>query len=107
LDPKRQPLTGLELRGCWQARPAEADAPAPGASLRVRHRPQDTPIGEEPAVSEPVLVFVPVELLRPTVARPEQVPPAEASPEPPSLPAIGEAEESWGERTSLFGDLEA
>jgi hypothetical protein len=99
-------LTGLELRGCWQARPTEADDPAPGASLRVRHRPQEAPIGEEPEPITPALAFVPVELLRPIVARPSQVPPAEPAVGPPSASAIAEAEESWGERTSLFGDLE-
>jgi hypothetical protein len=103
-DPKRRPLTGLELRGCWEARPAEAEAPAPGASLRARHRPQDSPIGEEPAPPAPALAFVPVELLRPIAVRP-RVRPLEASADPP-LPPIANAEEGWGERTSLFGDLE-
>jgi hypothetical protein len=64
-------------------------------------------MGEEPEVSAPALVFVPVELLRPIVARPEQVPPARPSTGPKSPPPIAEAEASWGERTSLFGDLEA
>jgi hypothetical protein len=50
---------------------------------------------------------VPVELLRPMPARLRHEPAAKASTAPPSLPAIAEAEESWGERTSLFGDLEA
>ena len=104
-DPKRRPLTGLELRGCWDARPAEADAPAPGASLRARHRPQDLPIGEEPGPSAPAIAFVPVELMRPATVRPHE-PTVEASADPP-LPAISNVEEAWGERTSLFGDLEA
>jgi len=104
-DPKRRPLTGLELRGCWEARPAEADAPAPGARLPARHRPQDTAIGEEPAPPAPALAFVPVELLGPVAVRPP-LPTVEAAAGPP-LPPISNAEEGWGERTSLFGDLEA
>jgi hypothetical protein len=56
----------------------------------------------------PVLDFIPVELLRRVV-----------TPSPPSVPddgaksaaqlpqLVAEAEESWAERTSLFGELEA
>ena len=105
LDAKRLPLTGLELRGCWQARPAEADAPAPGASLRARHRPQDARIGEEIAPDAPALAFVPVELLRPIVTR-QPPPKVEASAESPPPPVMADAEDGWGDRTSLFGDLE-
>ena len=64
-------------------------------------------MGEEPEVSTPALAFVPVELLRPIVARPEHVPPARPSAGQQSPPPNAEAEANWGERTSLFGDLEA
>ena len=65
-------------------------------------------MGEESAASAPpALAFVPVELLRPGGARSRVVPPAEAPAEPPRLTAIVDSDETWGERTSLFGDLEA
>ena len=64
-------------------------------------------MGEEPAFSAPALAFVPVELLHPSVARPKPGAPPEPAGHAPSLPAIAEADEGWGERTSLFGDLEA
>ena len=64
-------------------------------------------MGEEPVVSAPALAFVPVELLRPIVRRPEQGLPAKPSAGPPSRAPMAEAETTWGERTSLFGDLEA
>ena len=65
-------------------------------------------MGEESVASAPpALAFVPVELLRPVVARSRVAPRAEAPAETPQLRAIVDSDESWGERTSLFGDLEA
>jgi hypothetical protein len=64
--------------------------------------------GDVPA--RPVLAFVPVELLRPVVLRAEPTPEdgaPESLSEVPLAPMVAEAEVSWSERTSLFGDSEA
>ena len=64
-------------------------------------------MGEEPVVSAPALAFVPVELLRPIAPGPAQGPSSKPSAGPSSRAPLAEAETTWGERTSLFGDLEA
>jgi hypothetical protein len=109
LDSKRAPLTGLELRGCWQARSSNAEVPAPGTGPRARHRPHDLPIGEKHEPGEPhALDFIPVELLGQIVSRQQPGTTGGAPSEPSALPVIGaDTEEGWAERTSLFGDLEA
>ena len=112
LDPKRLPLTGLEQRGCWQERHAavvDAGATEPGG--RLGGGPPTLPAElDGDSLARPVLAFVPVELLRPVVLRaeptPEDIAP-EALPQVPLAPIVAEAEVSWSERTSLFGDAEA
>jgi hypothetical protein len=56
----------------------------------------------------PARDFVPVELLGQGVTRPQSASPAEVPADPQRLPVIAaEIDESWAERTSLFGDLDA
>lgn len=108
LDAKRKPLTGLEQRGCWQERPAAADALPLEIDARAG-RSGWTPAFDEDIDAEPALDFVPVELLRPVVistdpALPKGEAPEAVAPPLPELPA--DVEEPWSERTSLFGELE-
>ncbi len=84
LDRRRQPLTGLELRGCWEGRPAAADAPPDTA----RPWPVRGPVQRG---------FVPLEEVTFAVA---PLPVPEASPAPITFVDIPEAP------TSLFGDAE-
>jgi len=111
LDPKRRPLTGAEQRGCWQERPTAAEA----AHLLAEPRPGQGPSGEpgqdDPERREPVhRDFIPVELLGPIA--PPSSPAREAAGDagvalPPAAPMFADLDESWAERTSLFGELEA
>ena len=83
--------------------------------VMARNRRQRVVLGEaaDQAPAAPRLAFVPVELVGQLVATPsppDDAPPA-AEPElaaaPPALiPRLTEVEQGWGERTSLFGDLE-
>jgi hypothetical protein len=86
LDRRRRPLTGLELRGCWENRPA-AEPTAAG------DRARPTPV---PAVQRG---FVPVDEVTVVVLPAVPVPPT--APIPPI--AFVEALEA---PTSLFGDAE-
>jgi hypothetical protein len=111
LDPKRCPLTGRELRGCWQARRTHAEALDEDGSRRLRQQAgitQATPLkgDAEEAGTPPARDFVPVELLRPIVAVARPEPAAGAPPHPPPLPAIADVDDVWVDRTSLFGDLD-
>ena len=110
LDRRRRPLTGLELRGCWEERP--------GGLVAAARRTATTP---DPAVrhgagagpdSAPSRGFVPVEDVRlrrssapaPPVAPPVASPPMDP-PVSPDMPiAMLEPVDGWGGRTSLFGD---
>ncbi len=109
LDPKRLPLTGLEQRGCWQERGVGvAMAGAPETPAGRRRRARDA--SEEDTTSRaPARDFVPVELLGAVVITAAPGIP-DASVDPP-LPTVAqlptEAEPTWAERTSLFGDAEA
>jgi hypothetical protein len=87
LDRRRRPLTGLELRGCWENRPL-AEPKGPGD----RARPMPVPSVQRG--------FVPLEELT-IVVRP--VAQAVASPAPASPIAFVEAREA---PTSLFGDAD-
>jgi hypothetical protein len=81
LDRRRRPLSGLELRGCWEGRPATGEAPPD------TDRPQ-------PATGPSVLRgFIPVD----EVAAPVR---GEASAPPLAFVEVREAP------TSLFGDAE-
>jgi hypothetical protein len=112
LDPKRLPLTGLEQRGCWQGRqPASPTASAEvGVPIALGHRrpsSSDIEAGSAPARID----FVPVELITPIGRAVEPAiseDPETATSGAKSIPAVvREPEETWIERTSLFGELEA
>jgi len=81
LDRRRQPLTGLELRGCWEARPGATDATADS----LRARPASAPAA--------LRGFVPLDELTLVVTPPVEM---------PAIPFV-EAREA---PTSLFGDPE-
>lgn len=89
LDRRRRPLTGRELRGCWEAATAIAD-PASGAGA-----PAPNPA---PAVAM-TRDFIPIEEL--TRAEPGPIEIAAAV-----LFLAHEAGEPWAAQTSLFGDVE-
>lgn len=113
LDPRRAPLRGNELRGCWTARPeaidqdrdralTEAPSPRPIPAAVARLRP-----ASRPGVLEG---FVPVELaehgpriLQPT--NPAERRPAAQAPQPEVMPPAIDTVESWADRDSLFGEL--
>lgn len=99
LDARRQPLTGLEIRGCWELGVGAADPEAPPAVEAHRLRAARTPWPATPPGSTDAVVargFVPIELLG---RLPDAIDP---------LPhfVIPDPDEDWSERTSLFGDGE-
>jgi hypothetical protein len=116
LDLRRRPLTGAELRGCWEERPAAGAASGhTGSSTGA----PGLPVAPEPAhrLRLPSRDFVPVELLvadgpaerleEPQGERSSAVsgtPAKPRTPAPPFLPA--DAADAWATRTSLFGDAE-
>ena len=112
LDPRRAPLRGTELRGCWTARPDAVAATAepepsggdiaaiPAAVARLR-------LAARPGILEG---FVPVELVDrgPRILQPAADAPEARGPERPreaELPAAIIEPEAWADRDSLFGDL--
>jgi hypothetical protein len=106
LDRHRRPLTGLELRACWEAAPTAGDSAVQAGSGNgleadrrfARRRPGVT-AGDYGEDRVPARDFVPVEDL--------ERPPAIAAPKPAVAPALlGDAIPSWEGRTSLFGDLD-
>lgn len=113
-DPKRLPLTGFEQRGCWQARAATTPLAPTDADARA------AVLAGEPATDDDGaawagsrLDFIPVELIRPVTASTQQ--PADeaaqevvADAELPHAgpPIVAHADDSWTERTSLFGEPE-
>lgn len=102
------------MRGCWEERPRVAAGPlseAPAAH-RLRGRAEATaqvdPAGQP---ASPARTFVPVELLRPVApfeapAGPPAEPQGDPRPVPPLPLIVADLEESWADRTSLFGDLD-
>jgi len=70
-----------------------------------RHGPGDQEF-DEPEVAP--LDFIPIELVGRVVISTEPSPPdpPDAVP-PPMLPQLADADESWTDRTSLFGEPEA
>jgi len=112
LDPRRKPLTGLEQRGCWEERTTPAIAAASDADEWTGRRPWSRSTGaDDDSAPAAVLDFIPVELLGPVVVISTAPSPAAdeaAEPVPSPLPQLAaDADESWAERTSLFGELEA
>ena len=108
LDPKRQPLTGRELRGCWAERPAAGQAPKPPPTVPL-HRLRGGVAGQAQSAasitSPPTRDFIPIDLVDGRPAAEASEDPAQgAETEPPPPFAIREADEDWSERTSLFGD---
>ncbi len=110
LDPRREPLTGHELRGCWAPRSATATDSGPAAPpLPEAHRLRGgrgyaaTP-GER-AGAPTSRAFVPIEdLVPPGGPAPDHLPVSSALDAVPAF--IMEPDERWAERTSLFGDAE-
>ncbi|HSL77064.1 MAG TPA: hypothetical protein VK867_08975 [Candidatus Limnocylindrales bacterium] len=90
LDRRRQPLTGDEIRGCWEAWPA-ALLPEGSAPLTIG------PARPAADVKQP-LVFVEVTAAEPASADDAEVAPTQAG--VAQLPTA--ADTSW----SLWGDLE-
>lgn len=119
LDRHRRPLTGLELRACWE----EAAAAIEDSSVRAgsgngldadrrsaRRRPAVPSSGHE-ADRTPARTFVPIEDLEgapAAVAPATPATPASLAPGTPVVPAFipGDPIVSWEGRTSLFGELE-
>ena len=99
-------MTGLELRGCWQERPQPAHAPAPDPALHETPRLRPTPDASEDSWAVVARDFVPVELLGRRVVRTRATDPGEDAPVPEAVPLLPEIDETWTERTSLFGDAE-
>jgi hypothetical protein len=110
LDRRRRPLTGRELRGCWEAtvRDAAAEAPPPVAAHRLRGGGGATPPLGAPAhwiEAAAPRDFVPLELVGrlPVASGPAEAAPEPADAAPPAF-VIAEPDDDWTERTSLFGD---
>jgi hypothetical protein len=88
LDRRRRPLTGLELRGCWEGRATNPVVASPGTGTARE------------AVSVPLRGFVPVEEV--AAAPGAHGKGRDGLPVTPELPFIEVLEPA----ASLFGDLE-
>lgn len=108
LDPRRQPLSGRELRGCWVERPVGAGAhkPPPVISLhRLRSGGAPSPVPQASADDDaPPRGFVQIELVGHVA--PEEPAGAEGQRDKQAVPrlAVSDADQDWSERTSLFGE---
>jgi hypothetical protein len=111
LDPKRLRLTGLEQRGCWQGRQAASPTAPVEVGLPIALDPRQSTSTEHEAASAPARIdFIPVELVTPIVRAVEPATPEDPEVAPigaDSIPVVREPDETWVERTSLFGELEA
>lgn len=104
-------MTGLELRGCWQARLVAGEG-QPNSVTSVGARAAAAHVDPD---ALPTRDFVPVELVGPLRLRTLPVVSAnqagtEPGPEPAAVPlpiVTGDADPGWTERTSLFGDLDS
>lgn len=111
-DPRRRPLTGRELRGCWEgsAVPPEPPAPMP-APDHHRLRPGTAARSATRASASDEAAprgFVPLELLGripPTDAAASEARPGVESEAPPPFVII-DPDVDWADRTSLFGEPE-
>lgn len=92
LDRRRRPLTGLELRGCWEQRPSTAEGPAGATDVTTPHGATDH------RGSAPPRGFVPIDDVGP-LPIPDPLVPA-----PTFL--LGDSVDGWETRTSLFGEPE-
>jgi hypothetical protein len=117
LDARRRPLTGQELRGCWEPRPEGPELNVLSKVLdeagRVRRARTPLPAYRVDETS-PAREFVPVEslLTAPAAGRADDQPVDDSEPRetsagqaPPAF--VIEPEPGWAERTSLFGEPEA
>jgi hypothetical protein len=106
LDRRRRPLTGLELRGCWEERPSSLQATARLAGLPGTPARGGT-VGAAIPDGATTRGFIPVEDV---IARRQAAPvePPEAEPQADvDLPFVMiEPVEGWEGRTSLFGEPE-
>lgn len=99
-DRRRAPLSGLELRGCWEEGARHAPAPPDDGGV-ARSASKATPRGNGGPLDRPdpmrLRGFVPIDELTPP-----------AAPEVPALPpqVLADAAEPWETRTSLFGDAD-
>jgi hypothetical protein len=111
-DRWRTPLSGLELRACWEegrrvAAGAQAKAGSTAAAVPDR-RPEAVTRGDGGPLDRPnpmrLRGFVPVDQLIPF----EAVEQPSGGSGPPASPAVGGAEGSdrWAGRTNLFDDAE-
>jgi hypothetical protein len=114
LDRRRLPLTGRELRGCWEAAvPSAAEPPPPAVEAhRLRGGGTTRPLGAPAHWIEAGAPrdFVPLELVGrlpvaggPAAMASERVESEAAAAGPPAF-VIAEPDEDWAERTSLFGE---
>ncbi len=101
LDRRRRPLTGLELRGCWEERPSNLQAPRVAGAPAASRPPADlAAVG-----GAPVRGFVPIEDVRPTRAAAPDAPAATADLVDIDVPLVPrDRREGWEGRTSLFGE---
>ncbi|MEO5703470.1 MAG: hypothetical protein ABIZ52_02930 [Candidatus Limnocylindrales bacterium] len=96
LDRQRRPLTGRELRGCWEERPLTG-------LDQGKRRTAERPIAAAHPLGAPIRGFVPLDEVLPAG------PPVAAG--PGSLPEVTatilrDAADAWDTRTSLFGEAE-
>ena len=94
----------MELRGCWEERLTPEGHGAGDQGGATPGRSSSSFVHDEPWAT-PTLDFIPVELLGPA-APPD--PPADDQPTklPPMPLIVADLDETWSERTSLFGDLD-
>jgi hypothetical protein len=111
LDRARRPLTGRELRGCWEERP-ESTAPEAAPPVEPHRRRAATSSGAARARGSwdhaPGREFVPLDILG-RLPAPVDAPGSPPAPDPASeAPAafLLEIDEDWTDRTSLFGERE-
>jgi hypothetical protein len=81
----------------------------PEAGSNEASPPRPTPYLSHDGWASPGRDFIPVELLGQVVTprQPDATRPTAGEPAPPALPLIAaDADESWAERTSLFGEAE-
>jgi hypothetical protein len=119
LDRHRRPLSGLELRACWEEGPAAAAESSVrsgsgnglDADRRSARRRPGVGSSAYEADRAPARTFIPIEDVERAASAAAPVAPgarAGLAPELPVAPALlpREAIVTWEGRTSLFGDLD-